>query len=631
MRIVVTLSLCLFLTGCAVSPTAAPTPERGLSIRGNVHGGQQPISGSHVYLFAANTTGYGQPSVSTLSPSAPGAATDSIGTYVTSDTNGAFTITGDYTCTPNTQLYLYALGGNPGAGINSAAGLLAILGQCPASGSFASSVPYVTINEITTIAAAYAIAGFATDATHVSSSGTPLAQTGIANAFASASNLADISVGASLTTTPAGNGTVPQAEINTLANILAACINSTSSSSTSCSTLFSNALSGGTTGTAPTDTATAAINIAHNPGSNIANLFSLSSARAQFSPTMAFAPTDFTVGLVFTGGASPKSIAIDASGNVWITNSSGFSVTELSSLGAPLSPAGGYTSPEMRGPSSIAIDSLGNAWVTNVGSSSVTKLSPSGIALSGSTGFTGGLSGPSSIAIDASDNVWVTNSNASVGVTKFSNTGTVLSPVGGFTGGGINGTEGIAIDAAGNAWISNSTNAIAELSNSGTPVSPATGYTGGGIHSPCAIAVDASGNIWNANTGITNNASVSELSNSGTPISPASGYEISESTYITFTGIAIDGSGNAWLSEYAENHQLPGIIEYSPSGSIISPSVGYGYSTSVFAAMSIAIDGSGNVWAPNASNGITEMVGLATPVATPISVGVKNNTLGTRP
>ena len=99
---------------------------------------------------------------------------------------------------------------------------------------------YVVVNEVSTVAAAYAMAGFATDALHVGSSGTALAQMGIANAFANAANLETIGTGVALATTPAGNGTVPQAEINTLANILAACVNSNGTGS-ACSTLFANA------------------------------------------------------------------------------------------------------------------------------------------------------------------------------------------------------------------------------------------------------------------------------------------------------------------------------------------------------------------------------------------------------
>jgi hypothetical protein len=131
------------------------------------------------------------------------------------------------------------------------------------------------MNEVSTIATAYALAGFATDAVHVSSSGTTLGLQGLANAFANVPNLETLGTGVATTSNVAGTGTVPQLEINTLANILASCVNSTGTVSgptnpTACYTLFTNALSGGASGLQPTDTATAAINIAHYPGINVA-------------------------------------------------------------------------------------------------------------------------------------------------------------------------------------------------------------------------------------------------------------------------------------------------------------------------------------------------------------------------
>jgi hypothetical protein len=210
------------------------------------------------------------PSVSLLDASLTG-AWDSIGAYVTTASDGSFSMDGGYTCAANSQVYVYALGGNAGAGVNSASVLLADLGACPSSGNFNTSLPIIWVNEVSTIAAAYAMAGFATDATHVSSSGTSLARTGIANAFANAANLAAIASGTALATTPAGNGTVPESTIDTLADILGACIGSIGPSSKTCSTLLMNAPSSGPSGAVPTDTATAAINIAHNPASNIAS------------------------------------------------------------------------------------------------------------------------------------------------------------------------------------------------------------------------------------------------------------------------------------------------------------------------------------------------------------------------
>lgn len=252
-----------------------------------VHGGEQPIVGAHVYLYAVNDTGYAGPGIAasssnaavSLLTSASNTTQDGSGNYyVTTGSDGSFSVTGDYTCpTATPYVYVLAVGGNPGPGTNSAITLAAGLGPCTASG-FSSL--YVVVNEVSTVVAAYAGAGFATDATHVSSSGSTLAKKGVENAYAAIVNLETLNTGVANATSLGGNGTVPQGEINTLANILAACVNSTGPSSTGCTTLFSNAMNGGT---APTDTATAALNIAHNPGANIANLFGLQTASSPFS------------------------------------------------------------------------------------------------------------------------------------------------------------------------------------------------------------------------------------------------------------------------------------------------------------------------------------------------------------
>jgi len=206
------LFLPLVLAGCSMTPTAVPSAEPGVSISGVVHGGQQPIVGAEVFLFAANATGYGGNGVAAIAgnasisllKSAANTAQDTnsadptyLDYYTTTGSGGSFAITGDYSCTPGQQVYLYALGGNPtypAGSANSAIGLLAALAACPSADSFPSST-FVVVNEASTVAAAYAFAGFATDALHVSSSGTVLAQTGIANAFANAANLETLSTG----------------------------------------------------------------------------------------------------------------------------------------------------------------------------------------------------------------------------------------------------------------------------------------------------------------------------------------------------------------------------------------------------------------------------------------------------
>ena len=83
---------------------------------------------------------------------------------------------------------------------------------------------FISINEVTTVASVYALAAFmGGDATHLGTSSTNAV--GLANSFQLVNNLVSTTSGAALSVTPAGNGTVPQAAINTLGNILASCVN----------------------------------------------------------------------------------------------------------------------------------------------------------------------------------------------------------------------------------------------------------------------------------------------------------------------------------------------------------------------------------------------------------------------
>jgi len=620
------LSSALVLSGCTAAPpmtstTTQPNQVQGAALHGRVHGGNQPIVGASVYLYAANTTGYGNASVSVLA--SPG--------YVTTDGSGNFSITSDYTCpSASTQVYLYALGGNPGAGSNSAAGLLAGLGSC---GSLSSST-YIVINEVSTIVTAYSLAGYATDATHVSSSGSTLALTGVANAFATIPNMETLGTGVALAVTPSTFGNVPQSEINTLANILAACINTTGPSSTGCTTLLGSALSGGTTGTAPTDTATAAINIAHNPGANIAALYGLQPGTgAPFLPDISAQPDDFAMGITFPGPGGwggYSDLAIDGSGNVWVVGGfspAGDGVGELLANTLAWSSSTPMTGGGLGGgqPTQLAIDPSENVWITNnsVGNGSpcvcaLVELSSSGAVLSGSGGYTTTLPnwgdlGP--LAADGSGNVWLPNG---FDVLFEYIPGTGFLPA--FDGGGINNPTSVAIDASGNTWVPNSASSgLSELNSSGMGL-PGSPYTGAGEANPTGIAIDASGNAWLANE---DNATVSEYSSSGAPLSTSSGYAAGPNNTNDW-GIAIDGAGYVWVTGRTCCGNPHSITELSSSGALLSGTNGYGTVAQISAPSVIAIDGSGNVWIIDTEsyNYIDEFVGLAAPVVTPLAANL---------
>jgi len=248
---VAALGLAAMLSGCSSSlpsnfGVVAPTPGNAGHLTGKVFGGQQPVSGSTIQLYTVGTTGL------------KSASTALIGSTVTSDANGNFAITGDYSCTgttPGTQVYLTATGGNSGSGTNSNLTMAAALGSCATLLANAATT-FITINEVTTVAAAYALAPFASSITSIGATGSN--PSGLVNAFANAALLANTSAGSAGAAGLATGVTVPTTEINTLADILAACVNTTGSASTQCTTLFS--------ATGATDTFGAALGIARNPG-----------------------------------------------------------------------------------------------------------------------------------------------------------------------------------------------------------------------------------------------------------------------------------------------------------------------------------------------------------------------------
>ena len=153
------VAMLYFSVRCGTSLTFSRSPLVAGSLRGSIHGGQQPISGAHIQLYAAGTTGNGMAGGELIE--APVVAAP-----VATDANGNFTITGDYTCpSSSSQLYIIATGGNPGlaAGTNnSALALMAALGPCSLHGGQYTLDPnsLISINEVTTVASMYALLAF---------------------------------------------------------------------------------------------------------------------------------------------------------------------------------------------------------------------------------------------------------------------------------------------------------------------------------------------------------------------------------------------------------------------------------------------------------------------------------------
>ncbi len=405
--------------------TTPDTPQvvTGTAVNGTVYGGHAPIQGSHVYLLQPGTTGYGSLATSIISGGTENTSDPNVpqgARYVTTDNNGDFN-TGAYTCTVGRPVYLYAWGGTAGGTVNNNSSVeLATLGNCPSSGNFYTpdngALQFIYLNEVSTVATAYTFQPFTlvtnNDAWHIGTSNTTQGLLGIANAANTASQLYDIEGGTQISTAGQGEGhlanfatqlsgvdnqgtgIVPQATIDSLANIIAGCIDSVPSRvgnvTSQCSGLFTIARDDGTTnGREPTDTATAVINIARFPAGNsssnnvdatyASDIFALqTSNESPYVPELRNAPHEWTLAINYPENAvtgypnqvnpnlgAAESIAVDNAGQIWITAQTQEDIVRWSSMGdrnsfSQLGYIAGY----------VSVDGGNNAWTGNADNNS---------------------------------------------------------------------------------------------------------------------------------------------------------------------------------------------------------------------------------------------------------------------
>jgi hypothetical protein len=659
------------LTGCGMSTDqlAGPGQVQGAAITGVVHGGQQAVSGAQVYLFAASSAGYGQPAVNLLKTGAINVISGgTYGNYVLTGPTGGFNVSEDYTCTAGSQIYMLSLGGNPGlaAGTNnSAIALLAALGSCP-SGGFGQSF-HLVINEVTTVAAVYALSGYMTGAGGLSypAETSNLALTGLTNAMLNAQQLASFA-GTALAVTPGGNGQVPMAKINTLADIIASCVNTNgaltqtvgnSTTNTSCGNLFQYTTVGASV---PSDTVSALLNIVHNPAVNVGNLFALVPPTSPpFQPTLGSTqPSDWTLSIAYgsnlqgvSATASAGVPAVDALGQVWFPTQVTLvqaGTTAYASVLQGLTPLGetisnvdildGSTSAlsDITVPYQAAIDANGNVWGAINSYGFVARYDPVNDAPYTFFYNPGSNDDGHQLAIGADSYVYV--SDYTMGQTFKMNLNGELQ-----TFASTPGTDyGVALTQPGNAVMGYSDaggptpDKIDETNSAGGTV---TTPTNAALAAPIALpgnavpnsfAADGNGKVWVtdgnndlfAYTESTVNAAGSNISkyNGGGLQSNMAAWPV--------VWLAVDGGGNVWVPNYGSTAVPGNISEFNNNGTAITPSTGYIGSTAC-SPQGLAIDGSGDVWVScsTSTQPVLEFIGAAVPVHTPLTPGY----FGTRP
>ena len=664
----VPLSACLaaVLTGCGVDSmgVSVPTPAH-ITVQGMVHGGNQPVSGATIQLYTVGATGNGSAATPMIA-SPP--LTQSDGSFALSSGTGG-SATYDYTCTnPTDQVYITATGGNPGLSpstvYNNSLVLMTALGDC---GNLNYST-YISINEVTTAAAAWALAPFMTSYANVGASSTnatdtpgandsnglPTNSRGLPFAMLDAQLLASSTTGLPATL-PSGL-TVEPGKLFGLADAIATCVNSDGTSA--CTPLFTAAKP--THGSMPADTLTALLDIVKNPGQNPGGVFNVIGGTPPYPTVLSQAPNDWTITLSVTGGgiSYPGGIDIDRAGNVWVAGQPG-ELSEFSAQGEAISPntttnstthvttSGGYGVGDLQESYGLTIDTKGNIWVTNQqsgcnGTGSVSKFLNTGtVVLDAAAPICGSghppyfydssTSFPDALSAAPNGDILIGNFGGN-GATAYTDAGAVVSPTC-LGSAQSNSITAVAADSSNGVWIANSEIAtVTHVTAAGTVLSDLACCNGAN-----GIATDSSHNAWISNY-YGDSFSVVSSSNTSSPgdaivINGDPLLGTNPSTSSTYTsgpaGVAVDAGQNVWVANYRGQSisNLAGIDSSSPLGTMLSPAAGYGYPsgdpnipTPIFSLPDqIVADASGNVWVSDfGSSKLVMFFGIATPTKMPV-------------
>jgi sugar lactone lactonase YvrE len=622
------LCAALVLTGCGIG-TVDHSSSGTLAISGLVHGGQQPVAGSTIQLYTVGSSGIASASTAMLTKA------------VTSGGDGTFNISQAYACgqssngttiaSGSNQVYIVATQGNPGLKVgtnNPALVMMAALGPC----ANLPSVSYIEINELTTVAAAWALAPFMTSATQVGATVTN--PDGIQNAFLDAGLLVDTTTGQP-PVLPTGLS-IEKNKLIALADAIASCVNSDGGSG--CTPLFTAATPSG--GTAPTDTLAAALNIVKHPGQNVDLVFKAIGSSPPFVTGYTQAPNDWTMSLTVKGGglASPTSLAIDKESTVWVAGQDS-PLSAFGPQGVPLSTTG-YAVGSIAQVYATVVDSVGDIWITNFNGSkgnnsgTVTEflganaVSP---ALPGSIlgEYSSGIYYPDALSADANGNVFIANHDSS-SATEYNSSGAVVASALGSHAGLNAHPEALAADTNGGFWMSDSDSTVAHIS------APSTAYPYGQLLSnpvccneSYGVATDSDGTLWVADylgtTSFTGAFAEVVTDSSGKVTLPITDSDVGGVNHPAL--VVIDGGQNVWISNYrgASISEIAGNHTTVPGGTALSPTDGlygtggFGLDAGLNAPLGIAPDRSGNLWVSNeGSSTVTMFFGLATPTATPV-------------
>jgi len=349
----------------------------------------------------------------------------------------------------------------------------------------------------------------------------------------------------------------------------------------------------------------------------------------------------------------PNAVAVDAAGNLYITDSNNRVIRKVSTSGIITTFAGGgafandnqpATSTSLW-PGGVAADSAGNIYITDL--DRIRKVSTSGIITTvaggkqrvflgdGGPAVDASLVLPEGVAVDAVGNLYIADMGHAR-VRMVSPSGVITTVAGGgqygslgdggpATSASLTYPVGVAVDAAGNLYIAESVgNRIRKVSPGGIITTVAGNGTQGfsgddgpatsaSLYSPAGVAVDAAGNVYIADT---YNTRIRKVSPDGiiTTAAGRGGYKFAGDDGLATNaslnqpwGVAVDAADNLYISDW-NNHRIRMV---SPSG-IITTVAGNGASgfagddgPAIDASLypeGVAVDAAGNLYIADTSN-----------------------------
>ncbi len=236
---------------------------------------------------------------------------------------------------------------------------------------------------------------------------------------------------------------------------------------------------------------------------------------------------------------SPNAIAIDASGTIYVADTNNHVIRKVTpagvvtifagSVGVPGSAEGTGIAASFNTPRGIAIDASGTIYVSDSNNHKIRKITPAGVVStfvgSGSpnntngTGIAASFNTPRGIAFDTADNLYVADRTNRM-VRKVTSAGVVTTLAGSGSPGSTDDTgtnasfdspSDVGIDASGNVYVADTFNhTIRKITPGGvvttfagtTGVSGSTNGTGvaASFNSPFSLAVDSGGSVYVSDT-----------------------------------------------------------------------------------------------------------------------------------